>query len=197
MFSMKSISLHPKACSNGVTVWGATNSPLVESSSSIRSWCCTHTSKFSGYRIIGGFAETSATRYLRLTSFFSSSSQSGDAVRLLLVLWNGEMSLLYMFLVRWRYHRRKIELRNLIFIYRWWCAAKLCTCVPVSANYKWECGHYISSWDLNISLCFLISCFSFVTSCSRALRFLSNCVSFNRRRMDWRKYASRKTTRGA
>ena len=49
----------------------------------------THTSKSSGCRIIGGLAETSVTHYLRLTSFFSSSSQSGDSALRLLVLWNG------------------------------------------------------------------------------------------------------------
>ena len=43
MFSMKSISFHLKACSSGVAVWGATNLPLAEQSSSIMSWCCTHT----------------------------------------------------------------------------------------------------------------------------------------------------------
>ena len=53
----------------------------------------TNTNKSSGCRIIGGLAETSATRHFRLTCFFSPSSHFGDSVRRLLVLWNGEMSL--------------------------------------------------------------------------------------------------------
>ena len=94
------------AYTSGVSTQGPTNSPFVKTSSATVSCCCrpARSSKYSDYRIIRGLAVTVATHYLRLTCFFSPSSQSGESCLLLLVLRKGKMSLS-------NYYLTKIKLR--------------------------------------------------------------------------------------